>query len=204
MTKDRIYAQCRLRFPNIRDLDINEHISSALTQLSEIGFSRIKKITVTAGSTGLDPLTRTNGIAYNYYPDLKCLLMPEDLISVSRVRFGNYDLDKSSQYEYNTGTMKEYSYFVTETNEMYLSFDLETDDVVEVEGTYAIRNIELLSDKYENWMLNHVLARLYSYKPYKDAEQFAVYEAERQKSWRTVKNNLSYAGSWTAKDETLG
>lgn len=204
MTRDRILSECRLHFPAIRDLEINKHITTALTQLSEVGFSRIKKITVTAGATGLDPLTRTNGIAYNYYPDLKCLLMPEDLISIASVRFGDYYLDKSTQYEYSTGTMADNSYFLTETNEMYLSFDLETDDVLEIDGTYAVRNIELLSDKYENWMLNHVLSRLYGAKPYKDADQFAIYEAERQRSWRTIKNNLSYAGSWVAKDGVLG
>lgn len=203
MNTSRIIAECRLHFPAIRDLEINKHISTALTQLSEVGFSRIKKITVTAGSTGLDPLTRTNGIAYNYYPDLKCLLMPEDLLSVANVRFGDIDLDKANIYQYNTGTMPNNSYFLTETNEMYLSFELETNDILEIDGTWAVRNIELLSDKYENWMLNHVLSRLYSCKPYKDADQYAIYEAERQRAWRVIKNNLSYSGSWIAKDGVL-
>jgi hypothetical protein len=95
------------------------------------------------------------------------------------------------------------SYIITGTNEMYLGFALADTDTLEISGMWAVRSLDLLSDMYENWILNHVLARLYSAKPYKDADQFGIYEAERQRSWRIVKNSINNIGSWMAKDGLL-
>jgi len=203
MTKDRIIAEVRLHIETVRDIDVNRHISTALTQLSEIGIERKKAITIVTGAIAQDPSARTSATAFNYYPDLKCLVLPSSLISASIVKFNSTELDLSDMYAYNTNTMDSNSYIITGTNEMYLGFALADTDTLEISGMWAVRSLDLLSDMYENWILNHVLARLYSAKPYKDADQFGIYEAERQRSWRIVKNSINNIGSWMAKDGLL-
>jgi hypothetical protein len=201
MTRDRILAEVRMQIETARDVDVNRHISTALTQLNTIGMDRTADIlTVSASGTyEPNPALRSGDQAFNYYPDIRCLILPPDLINLGSVSYMGVKLAKDTLSNYHTNTMHNMSYAFTGTNELYLSFDLSDGDVLSVKGKWAIQNLELLPDRFEDWMMNHVLAGLYIDRRYRDNDLYGVYESRRARAWRLVRNTAMTTGNWTQR-----
>lgn len=206
MTKDRIMAQVLLQIETARDIDVNRHIATALTKLNEVGIERDGIVTVdypSEGETGTDPATRTSDQGFNYYEALRCLILPDEILSVDDVYVDNTQMTKSTMDLYKVDLMASLSYAINNSKEMYLSFDAEDGDEITISGRWALRNLELIPDNYENWLLNHVLMGLYLQRQYKNIELFKYYRDERDKAWRIVKNSQMQMGEYIAKDGLL-
>lgn len=203
MTKERVFAEVKLRIEAAREIDINRHVSNALIELDAIGLETTRGIITTIETVVTDPALRTSLTAGNYYPDLRCLILPTTLLFITDVFYEQASLTRTTMYQYQTGTMPTLSYVLTDAHEMFLSFDLAEADVIQVSGRWAIRNLELLPDRYENWLLNYVLAGMYSSKLYKDPDQFALCETRRLKAWQICRGSKTGLGEFIAKDGIL-
>lgn len=207
MNKDRIISEVKLHIETAREFDINRYISTGLTELNRVGVAAFATVTVdtATGTYVADPAARTDAIDFNYYPLLKCLLLPTNVISVTGIYYNasTTPLNKETLDNYLAGLMKDSSYAITENKEIYLSFAPVDGDTFKVKGRYAVRNLELLSDKFEDWLVHHILTGLYLDPKYKDADQFAVANAKRQKAWNAVRYTTISKGEYIAKDGLL-
>lgn len=205
MDKARIISEVRLQIETAREFDINRYIATALTQFNEVGVERASILTVEVPSKTYDPDpgVRTAADDFNYYPLLRCLILPNNLVSLQSIFYAGVELDKSSMRNYYIGEMLSMTYAFTNTNEIYLSFDAADGDEFQITGRWALRNLELLPDRYENWFMSHVLAGMYSNKLYKDADMFAIYEDKRRSAWKHIKGTKLTSGNFIAKDEKL-
>ena len=162
MTRERILASIALHLESVTTLQINRHISTALTKINEQGFNLAKRIAVVRlydGSTE-DPLDRVEGQAHNYYPTLKCFVLPSDLISLSSItvaekKFSRVSLSTSLL---GSGNMPYHSYALSETGEIYFSEDIPSGTIIAVLGTWSVRNLNILPARYENFIINHILS----------------------------------------------
>lgn len=212
MDISRIKAQVKLQIEAARDLDINAQIATALTMINQIGQERRGIVTVTAATGTItdafssydpDPANRTEGQAFNYYPDLRCLILPSDLLSISDVYYNNADVIQTTLRHYNLDAMPNLSYCYAAGHELYTSFDLVDGEEIIINGRWAIRNIAILSDAWEEWLMNHILAGLYASKMYRDMDMFALYEGRRERAWRAARYRKASIGDYIARDGLL-
>ena len=202
MTVDRILAEVKLHIESVNISDVNRHISTALTQLSASGTNTVRSIVV-KGGLGTDPTVRTLSQDYNYYTSLKCLILPASLAKLSVIYY-NGSPYKLYPIEYLIeDVIPTDGYCVSDTGECYFGIDLEEGSIVKARGMFTVRNVELLSDRYENWILNHVLAGIYSSRPHKDTDMFQLYESRRRVAWEEIRYTTTAKPEWIETDGTI-
>lgn len=208
MTKDRFLAQVLLHIETARDIDINRHLETAFAKLNEHGKKRNGIITVDFPSgeeTGSDPALRTATQGFNYYEDLRCLILPTELLSIGGVYYNDCTtpLEKATLSEYNMNVMPTLSYVVDETHVMYLSFDAEDGDTFTIDGYWSVHSLELLPDFCEHWLLMHILAGMYLQAQYRDINLHKYYKAEAERALLSVKSAFVSVPNWTPRSGVL-
>ena len=205
MDIDRIRANVRLHIETARDMDVNRFVSTALTKINETGFHRLVKVTVASIGEGVDadPANRTEGQSGNYYPLLDTLVLPSSILSVTSVFYNGVRVEKATAQDYALDTMPSMSYIFIGAGELRFSFDLTDGDEITIEGRVAVRNIAMLPDDYEEWLMSHVLAGPYLMRQYRDNDLFKYYEMQRERSWRACKGRIQHKDDYITRNGIL-
>lgn len=205
MDIDRIRANARLHIDTARDIDVNRFISTALTKINETGFHRLVKVTVATIGVGIDadPANRTEGQTGNYYPLLDTLVLPSSILSVTGVFYNGVRVEKATAQDYALDTMPSISYIFIGAGEIRFSFDLTDGDEITIEGRVAVRNVAMLPDDYEEWLMSHVLAGLYLMRQYRDPDLFAYYERQRAQAWKACKGRIQHKADYITRNGIL-
>jgi hypothetical protein len=193
MELSSIIGIVRLSIPEAQDIDIGEQIIHLLDEINSVGLEAIKDITTAPlGDPELllcaSPMDRTEdnpGSAFNYWSDVRCLVLPSNLSLINEVYFGNNRLTPAGRSQYLAGEMPYQSYITTATNEMYLSFDLSSGDIIRILGNWTIDTIDILPSRYLKLMECYVLAGLYRER-HRNPERYAYWNGEMQKAKRAT------------------
>jgi hypothetical protein len=182
MDINKVYANVKLAVPEATLLEMNKYLLSLLDEINANGAEGIRSYTVVSGTgTYGTPQQRADGQTFNYYPNVKCLIVPSDVTLVEKVFLADQQLSEMSVSEYLSTTRPEYSYCITYTGEMYLSFDLEDGDVINILGKFGGMTVDILNDRFIPYMSNSIIASLVS-NEYKDADAYAIYSRRARDS----------------------
>jgi hypothetical protein len=182
MDINKVYANVKLAVPEATLIEMNKYLLGLLDEINANGTEGIRSYTVVSGTgTYGTPQQRVDGQSFNYYPDVKCFIIPSDVTLVEKVFLADQQLSEMSVSEYLSTTQPEYSYHITYTGEMYLSFDLEDGDIINVLGKFGGMTVDILNDRYIPYFSNSIIAGLTS-NEYKDADAYAIYSRRARDS----------------------
>lgn len=185
-----VYSNVLMHVPDATQLEVNKYLQLALDEINSQGKETITAIAVvepTSKPYGT-PAERTLAQSFNYYPDVKCLVVPSSVTYVAKVYVNDtlYSPISASEYLKGEANLAIYSgkaYYLSGTGEMYFITDLVDGDIVKILGKAGIGKLELLPDSYMAYLNYYVLCGLYA-SEYKDADQYAIYSRKLE----TVRN----------------
>lgn len=175
MDINKVYANVKLAVPEATLVEMNKYLLTALDEINGNGIEGLRQYTITI-PTGeyTTPASRTDGQAFNYYPNLKCFVLPSEILLIEKVFSGTTQLYEMTTAEYLTSERPTNAYFITYSGEMYFSVELSEGDTISIMGRFGGNTVDLLSDNYIPFLTNTIIAGLVS-KEYKDADDYAIY-----------------------------
>jgi hypothetical protein len=199
MNINLIYADALLVIPNVQDVEINQHILTALSRINGRGLKAIKSVVIAnVSGAGTDPLARPYPLVGNYYPDAKCLILPDGVKYVESLWYKKTG-ETSFTEVFNTaidyyfdGTMKTNECHITDNFECYLGFEAAVGDTFSVYGQYSGYSIHALSTKWKDYVVFAVLAGLFSHQ-YQEKTMYQYYkELAEQEFDRVMFDTAAY------------
>ena len=184
-----VYANVLMHIPEATLLEVNKYLQLALDEVNSQGKETITALVVSnPDSTPYGtPSQRTSNQTFNYYPDVKCLVLPSSIVYVAKVYVGTQLYSPLSATEYlgdatelaaiNNG----YSYYLSDTGEMYFVSALTAGDTVKILGRIGGNTLAMLPDSYLAYLTYAVLTGMYS-SEYKDADAYAIYSNKLAKA----------------------
>jgi len=189
MNIDLIYAKVKIYEERASKFDVNIHLQDALDEISNIGFQSSRELIVKSFErTDNLPESRTQieiAAGYNYVSASRCLILPNNLNHLQTISFGETELEATSQRYWHTNCMPPASYYPTDTHEVYLSFELNDDDVVKITGRWRVSNIDSMPDKYLNYFIYYVLSGLFTLQ-YPNTKMREYYEKKLDSAYSTL------------------
>ena len=190
MNINKVYANVRLAVPNATLIQINKYLLAELDGINAAGIEGLRKYTVVhATGTYGTPQERTDGQAYNYYPDINCLIIPTEVSLIEKVFYGTTQLAEMTIDGYMAETQPENSYYVSYSGEMYFSFDVADAGVITIVGRFGGLTVDMLSDKYIPYLSNSIIAGLVS-SEFKDPDAYAIYSRRAANSKPVSREHL--------------
>lgn len=185
-----VYSNVLMHVPDATQLEVNKYLQLALDEINSQGKETITATSVvnpTVKPYG-SPAERTLAQSFNYYPDVKCLVVPSSVTYVAKVYVNDtlYSPISASEYLSTPESLSMFSgraYYLNAIGEMYFVSDLNDGDIVKILGKSGIGKLELLPDSYMAYLNYYVLCGLYA-SEYKDADQYAIYSRKLE----TVRN----------------
>jgi hypothetical protein len=183
MDARKIHANILMHLPAVTLLEVNKYLQLALDEINSNGKERITKLTVSVPgiSTPSTPSERTPDRAYNYYADLKCLVIPSTILYVAKLSIDGQAYTPISASDYLSLVGGGYYYHLTEVGEMYFANDLVVGSVVTILGRTSGTTLAMLGDNYLPYLTYYVLCGLYALE-YKDADSYAIYRRKLDES----------------------
>lgn len=176
MNVNTVYADVRLCIPDATLIEMNKYLQQALQYINSRGLERMHTITVVTatGTYDADPLNRTDGQLFNYYPLSKCLVLPSNVVNVQRLHVDGIEIPAINYNDYVQGVYLTQAYSITESGELYFVIALTDSSIVSITGRVGGLTPSSLPDQFIPYLANSILTGLYS-KEYKDPDQYAVY-----------------------------
>jgi hypothetical protein len=180
---NKVYANVRLAVPDATLVEINKYLLAELDSINARGVESLRKYAVVYPSTeGYgSPATRLDSQDFNYYPNIKCFILPSEVNLVEKIFSGNTQLREMSTADTMRETIPLKSYYIANTGELYLSFEPEDGDILTIVGRFGGQTVNTISDKYIPYLSNVIIAGLHS-SEYKDPDAYAVYSRKAMDS----------------------
>jgi len=186
-----VYANVLMHIPEATLLEVNKYLQLALDEINSQGKETITAVTVVSPTTTPygNPSERTSNQTFNYYTDVKCLVLPSSIVYVAKVSVNGKPYSPMSASEYLDGTAGIYTYYLNDTGDMYFATDLTEGDTVKILGRIGV-SLAVLPDSYLSYLTYYVLTGLYS-SEYENESSFAIYSAklraEKPKTMQSTK-----------------
>ena len=186
MNLNSVHAQVRLYIPEAGIAEMNKYLGSAMDEINSRGLERIVPITVTspAGDYNADPLMRTDGQAFNYYPLMQCIVLPSTVSNVSKLLLNDVAIQQISLIDCTIGSTLQY-YAISDTGEIYFTVPLVDGDVVKITGRASAITAAVLPDRYIPYLTYAILSGLYS-DEYKNPDQYAIYSRKAKSAYNSA------------------
>lgn len=189
MDINKIYANVRLVVPDATTIEMNKYILATLDEINAKGIETVRQYKVKHPPAGMEssmPEERKDGQGFNYYPDLKCLILPSEITLLSRVirkdktaiAVGGYTHLKGS---FGIPGFDIPAYYLTQTGEMYFSVNLEDGEIITIIGSAGGLTVDVLPDKYLPYLSNSAIAGLSS-QEYPNPDTYAIYSRKATQS----------------------
>lgn len=188
MDKNRIIASVRMRIPNVDEIMLNQYITDAMNKLNMHGISSVRKTAITTTASG-DLQAREHGQTANFYTADKALILPDALVKIYSIYYDGTLLIKDTYDNFVNGYMITNGYCTTNDNVLYTNVEMETGKYVTINGLWGSYTIDMLPDKYENWLTSYVLTSFYAIGQLKDADQYQIWKKECDTAWRSCHNS---------------
>ena len=88
MDLNLVLSYVKIIIPKANEFDVNVHLEQIKEEINSIGIEDIVSITVDSpgeGETEGTPQDRTSSTPYNYYPTLKGLSLPTELVLAEKI-----------------------------------------------------------------------------------------------------------------------
>jgi len=193
MDIEKIWAFVKADIPNATKADVRFSARKAmLHRINADGLQSKRNLTVitATGTYNSDPQQRTDDQGFNLYPDIRCLVMPSGLMSITAVSYEGVPLSESTDAQYLQDCMPDYSYNASPDGLMYLSFVPEDGKVFRFTGLFRGYTIENLPDNFEPWLVTAILADLSSSK-FKDELIFKMNAKQEITLWNKTGSGIS-------------
>ena len=186
MDINKIYANVRLVVPDATTIEINKYILATLDEINARGIETVRQYQVRhpdaeGGYRIGTPEERKDGQGFNYYPDLKCLILPSEITLLSRVIRKDKTAIAVGGYTHLKGNFGIPAYYLTQTGEMYFSVNLEDGEIITIIGSAGGITVDVLPDKYLPYLSNSAIAGLSS-QEYPNPDTYAIYSRKATQS----------------------
>lgn len=177
MDINKVYANTRLVIPEATTIEMNKYILAALDEINAKGIETVRQYKVKyppAGMKSSMPEERIDGQGFNYYPELKCFILPSEITLLERVIYKGNSAIRVGGYTHLRGNFGIPAFYLARTGEMYFSVDLEDGETITIEGSAGGLTVDVLPDKYLPYISNSVIAGLTS-QEYLNPDLYAIY-----------------------------
>lgn len=183
MNINSVYANVRLAVPDATLVEMNKYLLAEIDAINASGIESIRKykIVYPVGSGYGTVSERKHTQSFNYYPTEKCFILPSEVVLVEKIFYSGNQIKEMDTAQMVSETNYGYSYYITNTGEMYLSFDLADGETIIIMGSFGGHTTDTLPDKWIPYLSNSIIAGLVSHE-YKDPDAYAVYSRKAMDS----------------------
>lgn len=192
MNINKVYANVKLAVPDATLIEMNKYLLAEIDTINARGIEGMRKYAVvypTEESYG-SPSDRTDSQTFNYYPDVKCFILPSEVALVEQIYHGTTKLSEMSMVDFVSQTEQvPNAYYLSFNGEIYFYSELTEGDIITVVGSFGGLTADMLPDKYIPALSNAIIAGLVS-NEYKDPDAFAIYSRRAAQSQIVTRESI--------------